>query len=520
MLALIDAGPAARVTTTIVCPSASLDTSAHRDQSHLLYHLFVAADRRLFRRQPDPSQRIDLTNQLRQTGTIRVDPGPLAPEVAAAFRDARLDVIVCPVPPASVRADRLTEFARQGIWFYPDLHTSTGSERPFGFAEAVAGHTVITSTLNCLASGRALVVAHLAANRYSPQYTDHRVRWAMATFPARALATVAHSGAAPVSQEVESAGEAPAVPDPPGNLRMPGIVVRFGVRLAARGLRLAGYRSAWSVAWRPGPVRSIADLTRPGPYVFIESPPDRFWADPFPVRDGDTTWLFVEEFPLAAKRAHLAVMELRRDGAVGPVTTVLARPYHLSYPFVFQWRGAWYMVPETRENRSVDLYRSPRFPFEWIKERTLLRDVPAVDATLHEWAGQWWMFTTIAPFGGTENDDLHIFVAETPLGPWRPHPGNPQRSDVRGARSAGRIFEIDGVWYRPTQDCSRRYGSAMTIQRIVTLTEDRFEEEPVARIEPTWAPGLLGTHTINHLDGMTLIDGDRWHPRFRVPVRP
>ena len=117
------------------------------------------------------------------------------------------------------------------------------------------------------------------------------------------------------------------------------------------------------------------------------------------------------------------------------------------------------------------------------------------------------------------NDELHIYLADTPLGPWRPHPRNPQTSDARGSRPAGRIFSLDGAWYRPAQDCSRRYGYAMTIHRIVTLTEDRYVEEVAGRIEPTWARGLLGTHTFNHVDGMTLVDGERWRPRFRPPVK-
>jgi hypothetical protein len=110
-------------------------------------------------------------------------------------------------------------------------------------------------------------------------------------------------------------------------------------------------------------------------------------------------------------------MPLHQDGTVGVSTPVLTRPYHLSYPFVFRWRDDWYMVPETLENRTVDLYRSTRFPYDWTHAGTLLEDVAAVDATLIERDGRWWLFTTIAPFGGSENDELHIYLADTPLGP-------------------------------------------------------------------------------------------------------
>lgn len=523
-LGLIANGQAARITTVITClPPTGAASGAGRNHSRALYRRFIEADRRIFRRQPDPVERVDIAPMVGNAANLRVGHGtPLTSDVVSALDDAGLDVILCFGSPTVAR--HLVGYARHGAWFYPDLLTVDGTERPAGFEATVAGRDVVTTSLNELTpegiAGLTLATAVSAVNRYSPRYTDRRVKWTMATFPARALDELARSNVR--VGELAVMGHRERTMAIPGNIRMLVIAARLGTRLAAHAIRSALYRSEWAVAYRVEPELSVAALTRangPGTYTFIESPSDRFWADPFPVRDGDTIWLFVEEFPHGAKRAYLAVMELHPDGSVGPATTVLARPYHLSYPYVFRWNGDWYMVPESLENRSVDLYRGTRFPFEWTHERTLLDDVAAVDATLFEKGGRWWMLTTIAPFGGSENDELHIFMAETPLGPWRPHPDNPQKSDVRGSRPAGRIFPIDGAWYRPAQDCSRRYGYAMTIQRIVTLTADCYDEEVAGRIEPTWARGLLGTHTVNHVDGMTLVDGDRWRSRFRSPFR-
>jgi transcriptional regulator GlxA family with amidase domain len=53
------------------------------------------------------------------------------------------------------------------------------------------------------------------------------------------------------------------------------------------------------------------------------------------------------------------------------------------------------------------------------------------------------MFVSIA-----ENcipDELSLFYAESPLGPWTPHPRNPVKSDVRGSRPAGGLFEWNVV---------------------------------------------------------------------------
>ena len=62
---------------------------------------------------------------------------------------------------------------------------------------------------------------------------------------------------------------------------------------------------------------------------------------------------------------------------------------------------------------------------------------------------------------------------------------------------------------RPSQDCSRRYGYALVFNRVDVLTDDDYRETPLARIEPTWHPGLLATHTYNAGKTVEVIDGKR-----------
>ena len=68
-------------------------------------------------------------------------------------------------------------------------------------------------------------------------------------------------------------------------------------------------------------------------------------------------------------------------GSPTAARSVVARDYHMSYPFVFRWEDAWYMIPQTGANRTVELWRATDFPEQWELERVLLADVDAVDAT-------------------------------------------------------------------------------------------------------------------------------------------
>jgi hypothetical protein len=138
-----------------------------------------------------------------------------------------------------------------------------------------------------------------------------------------------------------------------------------------------------------------------------------------------------------------------------------------------------------------------------------MKNVMAADTTLVEADGRWWMFVAIASHGTWNVDELCLFVADEPFGPWRPHPQNPIKSDVRCARPAGGIFERKGRYYRPAQDCSHDYGYAVRLQKIDVLTESNYAEEEADIILPHCLPGIVGIHTFNVTADLTIIDAKR-----------
>ena len=194
------------------------------------------------------------------------------------------------------------------------------------------------------------------------------------------------------------------------------------------------------------------------------------------------------------------------------VETILDLPTHLSYPFVFEWSGAWYLMPEQAATGGLQLYVAETFPTRWRWHSTVL-DLPAADATLAEIDGRWWLFAAASVAGGTAADELHLFHAPTPLGPWTAHPRNPVVSDVRSARPAGRVHQRDGVWHRVAQDGAITYGHSIAIVRIDRIDPEGYRETVVDAIRPDWAAGLIATHTINSDDGLTAVDALRTERR-------
>ena len=176
-------------------------------------------------------------------------------------------------------------------------------------------------------------------------------------------------------------------------------------------------------------------------FKYLIPPAGRFWADPFQVKANGRYYIFFEDYVNSVGRAHISVVEVDRNGIVSGPTEVLKLDCHMSYPFLFEWQGDHYMIPETGERNVVELYRASSFPFKWEPVKVLLEARSPLDTTLIEVNGTWWMFVNIEEEGVAVNwDELHLYYSDNPLGPWKPHARNPIVSDVQFARPAGRFF--------------------------------------------------------------------------------
>jgi hypothetical protein len=241
----------------------------------------------------------------------------------------------------------------------------------------------------------------------------------------------------------------------------------------------------------------------------ITPPKDRFWADPFVLARDNKYYVFIEELLYATGKGRISVLVVNKDGTFEPPVPVLEAPYHLSYPFVFEFENALYMIPESKGNRTIELYKCTEFPLKWDFQKNLMEDCRAVDSTLIQWQGKWWLFANqIETEGASLWDELFLYYSDSPLSDnWTAHPRNPVVSDVKSARPAGRFFVRNGRLYRPSQNCSVHYGYGFNFCEITRLTETDYEERVAARMEPKWDKNVVSIHTFNYADGLTVIDG-------------
>jgi len=294
------------------------------------------------------------------------------------------------------------------------------------------------------------------------------------------------------------------IPPMPANATEPlptpifAFIVLFLVdKLITRFIRRFQIAEHWSVAILSSDQWEIpygVPLTR---FVPVLDDRQRFYADPFPFANNCKEWLFVEEFDLRTEKGIISCIPISGTENLTTPEPVLARPYHLSHPFVFRRGDDTYLIPETGGHRTVELYRARSFPFDWVLHRILMKDVELYDATLLRHAEKWWLFGSIVHDRGSHHDELAIFYAEQLEGPWKPHRLNPVKSDCRSARPAGQIVVRGKRLLRPAQDCENSYGAALVWLEIEELTTDSFKEIEIARWSGSAALNAEGIHTFN-----------------------
>jgi hypothetical protein len=243
-------------------------------------------------------------------------------------------------------------------------------------------------------------------------------------------------------------------------------------------------------------------------YKKMLPPKDKFWADPFVVYRNNKYYIFIEELVYATNKGHIAVIEMDENGNYSAPEIVLEKGYHLSYPFLLEDNGDLYMIPESFENKTISLYKCIEFPHKWAFETHLIDNITAVDATITIKDGKYWLFANVVSHkGASTHDELCIFYADKLVtNQWTPHAQNPVISDVKRARPAGNFFMHNNQLYRPSQNCSNRYGYGMQINHVIELNESNYSEVVVDSINPFWHNRLKATHTINHANKLTLID--------------
>lgn len=493
----------------------TVDLAAERQRdrlsfNHLLYQLY---DRHWVRPRLAALQAADLSDDLGQLPVITTGAGGSVGEGSlAAIAGHALDFILQLAD--GVRSDGIAGGARFGIWTF-----HRGSDRRYCALDAFwtmyrQAPVHNQSLLRLTEDGANLVVERGAFKlARSCARTIDTMLLGGAEWAARACRQI-------VAGQWDEAKLAPAAASTadrlPNNRQFLRFLAQRAAALARGAFRRIFLLEYWNVGIVDATIERVVADGKPVAVRWLGQPrPFHYYADPFALPEQPQAILF-EEYSHITGLGWISTFPLTGERAAARPVDAFAQRTHRSYPFLFSAEGAIFCVPESAADRRVDLYQAIRFPGQWQHAATLIEDFPALDSSLFFHEGHWWLFCTRGEAGGEHK--LHAWYASALRGPWQAHPLNPLKCDVTSSRPAGRPFLVDGVLYRPAQDCSRTYGGSIVVTRITTLTPTDFAETPAGRISPSVESGYGdGLHTVCPMGDKTIIDGKRFVFDLRAP---
>jgi len=250
-------------------------------------------------------------------------------------------------------------------------------------------------------------------------------------------------------------------------------------------------RDRWSVSFVKRDWNNV--VLRKG--IEIKNPKNHFFADPFVVSRDGRTICFVEDYSYKTKMGSISAIEIFDNNSYKVLGSVLNESFHLSYPYIFEYKDELYMVPESSKAKSIRLYKSIEFPMKWEYQKDLFQNINATDSVIFYYNNLWWILFSYSITGQNYNSQLLAYYTDNPInGKWIPHSCNPIVNDSTISRNGGVILRGNRVIRARQKQGFNIYGASLTLSEIIELSPSSFKEEEIAEINPDFFSDIKGIH--------------------------
>jgi hypothetical protein len=489
------------------------------DRKKILYILYTKFDRKIFHSKNDANKLINIEKKFSSIPIVKVVPKQtkfsdyFSEDDIQKIKEYNLDVLIR--SGFRILRKEILNVAKYGIWSYHHGDNNVNRGDPPGFWEVLNGWGETGSILQILSEdldgGTVLYRSFSQTDTTSVNRNINQYYWKSTSFINRKLKELYFKGEKLFFEKVNRENQHPGfysecLYKTPTNNKMLLLLIKHFSRYVKMKLNEIFYFGQWQLRYS---IKNKNNISKSF-YRFkkIVPPQNKYWADPFFIKKENKYYIFFEELYYANPKGHISMIELDHKGNYSDPKIILKKDYHLSFPFIFEINNTYYMIPESSENKTIELYKCVHFPDKWEFQKNLMTDVSAVDSNVFYYNNKWWLFTNIREKDGASlYDELFLFFSDSfDSSNWQPHPSNPIVSDVKTARPAGGIFIFNENLYRPGQNSKFRYGYGININHIVNLTETSYEEKLISKIKPNWDKEILSTHTLNYKDDFTIID--------------
>ena len=213
-------------------------------------------------------------------------------------------------------------------------------------------------------------------------------------------------------------------------------------------------------------------------FLIYPNSKNKFLADPFIFKNNSENYIFAEEYCFRNRKGYIVCIDINKSGNK---KTVLKEKFHLSFPYLFEYKNKIFMCPETSSINEIRLYVSKKFPYEWSYHTTLIKNIKCVDSIIFERDNIWWLLTNIARDDYNDfGHDLSIFYSvDGPLSSkWIKHHKNPIFVDAKISRNAGFFKNDRGEIYRVSQKQGfDQYGRGIDFHKILEISKEKYIEK-------------------------------------------
>lgn len=269
-------------------------------------------------------------------------------------------------------------------------------------------------------------------------------------------------------------------------------------------LRKIQYSQYWNIGFCQQTHEELIREKALRPIQWLKHPyRDRWFADPFILKVTDSeVVVFVEECPMENPKG--IICELVIDGKTMRLKdryVMLEKDTHLSYPAIIRHEGKVYVYPENGVSGKLNIYEYDEANHSLVNPKCILEEAVA-DATIVKSNGVYYL--TATKFPDTQKR-LFLYSAHSLFGPYKQVQENPVLEELSNSRNGGNYFNAYGCLYRTAQNCSERYGGAISIMSVNSI--EGYKESFEFGINPVEGRYGQGLHTVNNENGLCVIDG-------------
>ena len=244
-----------------------------------------------------------------------------------------------------------------------------------------------------------------------------------------------------------------------------------------------------------------------------------WYADPMLFEYRGNIYLFTEEYNKLTSCGYIAVSMLE-NGSFSSPKTIIRNNYHMSYPCTFVWKDKVYMIPETSQNKTLELY-SPKDQIinKWEKICVIEEDCCLVDTTVFIFNDQVYLL-------GYEEQITqyvtHVYLFD--MDSFQVNEIATIQSNENLSRPAGKIIMDKKRFYKPCQKNDKFYGESIRMMEIHPHQSDwagtLVDTVDITRLQQQSREfkGYSRTHTVGYLQEITVVDALKFRNEAMTPI--